>query len=95
MAAGIGCAAFGIFTDLSEVSARVGSMLNWYNPAGSLSGVAGCAIIVWAAGWVVLAARWKNRRLARPGRIMLLTILLVLAGLILTFPPFYSIFAHD
>ncbi len=95
LAAGIGCCAFGLFTDLSEASARAGAMLNWYNPAGSLSGVAGCAIATWAIAWAGLAAAWKNRRVATPGRIMLLTVVLVIAGLLATFPPFSSMFARN
>ena len=95
LAAGIGCTAFGLFTDLSEVSARASAMLNWYNPSGSLSGVAGCAMVLWLASWYVLAIHWKNRRLAAPGKIMWLTVLLVILGLLTTFPPFYSLFAHD
>lgn len=95
VAAGIGCTAFGLFTDLSEVSARFSAMLNWYNPSGSLSGVAGCAIILWLVSWLVLDIRWKNRHLAGQGRLMWLTVLLVLLGLLTTFPPFYSLFVHD
>lgn len=95
LSAGIGCAAFGLFTDLSEASPRIGAVLNWYNPAGNLSGVAGCAIAIWLAAWVVFGLAWRNRRLRATGTVMLLTVLLVLAGLVMTFPPFYSIFAGD
>ena len=95
LAAGIGCAAFGLFTDLSEASPRIGAALNWYNPAGSLSGVAGCAVAVWLGAWIAFAIAWRNRRLRASGGIMLLTILLVLAGLVMTFPPFYALFAGD
>ena len=95
VAAGVGCAAFGLFTDLSEASARIGAALNWYNPAGNLSGVAGCALAIWLGAWGVLAIAWRYRRLRATRSLMLLTIVLVLAGLVMTFPPFYSIFARD
>ncbi len=90
--AGVGCAGFGIVTDVSEWSAGVSRMLQWYSPAGSLSGVAGCAMVIWVGVWWVLHARWRERRLQSERKLMGVTFLLVLTGLIATFPPFYGMF---
>jgi hypothetical protein len=92
LAAGIGCASFGIVTDLAECSARVNGALEWYRPAGGLSGVAGCAIVLWLMAWALLNLRWKHRQIATSRGIMVLAIVLVLIGVLATFPPFYELF---
>jgi hypothetical protein len=95
LAAGVGCAAFGLFTDLSEASARASKLLLWYRPSGSLSGVAGCAVIVWVAVWAVLHYRWRGRKLDRVGLVIVLTVLLVVIGIVTTFPPFYELMVSE
>ena len=92
LAAGVGCASFGVLTDLAEANARVNDVLAWYRPAGGLSGVAGCAIIIWLLAWALLNVRWKHRRLVAIRGIMLLSLALVLIGVLATFPPFYELF---
>lgn len=93
LAAGIGCVSFGVITDISESSARVSRALQWYSPAGSLSGVAMCAIVIWLIAWAALHARWRDRQLANQRTLMTATFLLILAALVTTFPPFYGLFA--
>jgi len=91
--AGIGCTAFGILTMLSEcVPAMKNKGLNWYNPSGALSGVAIGAIVIWLIVWAVLGARWHNRRLENERSLMIATVVLVLVGILTTFPPFYELF---
>ena len=92
LAAGIGCASFGVLTLFSECSPAVAKLLLWYVPSGSLSGVAILSVAVWIVAWVVLAVIWKNRRFESEGLLMAATLLLVAAGILLTFPPFYGLF---
>jgi hypothetical protein len=92
LAAGIGCASFGVITDLAEANARVNDALAWYRPAGGLSGVAGCAIIIWLAFWALFSVRWKHRQLVATRGIIMLSLALVLIGVLATFPPFYELF---
>jgi len=92
VSAGIGCAGFGAFTMLSECSKAMGKFLNWYNPSGALSGVAICAIVVWLAVWAVLGTRWQSQRLQNERKLMICTVVLVLVGILTTFPPFYELF---
>ena len=92
VSAGIGCAGFGAFTMLSECSKAMGKFLNWYNPSGALSGVAICAIVIWLVVWTSLTARWKTLRMENERVLMIWTILLVLLGIVMTFPPFYDLF---
>jgi len=93
LAAGIGCASFGFFVDLAEASKAVSNRLNLYNPAGDLSGKSTAAVIVWLVAWGILNAKWKRRAIESPGWIMMITLLLVLAALVATFPPIIDLFA--
>ena len=94
VSAGIGGLGFGILTDLSEIFPdRAKHLLQFYPPAGSLTGVAVCAIVIWAAAWFGLHVRWNGKQIKHKRTLMAVTLLLVLAALVLTFPPFYDMFA--
>jgi len=93
IAAGIGCAVLGLFTTLAEISGGVKNMLNWWNPAGPLSGKTGVAVIVWIASWIALHLAWKNRPV-NIRRALIVTLVLIAAGLVGTFPSFFETFSH-
>ena len=93
LAAGIGCAAFGLAVDLAEAFKGVSNRLNLYNPVGDLSGKSAGAIVVWLVAWGVLHWRWKDRNLRAPGLVLTLAIILVLCGLIAVLPPLFGLFA--
>jgi len=92
LSASIGAVAFGSLTMLSECSPRASHFLLWYRPAGSLSGVAICAILIWVGVWAVLHARWKSKRIGYQRSLMVVILALVLFSLLATFPPFYELF---
>ena len=85
LAAGIGCAALGIFDFLGDVFPAVGQFFSFYAPTGTLSGVTDCAIAVWLVSWLVLAKRWSGRNVVLAHCFAAFGLLLV--GLLLTFPP--------
>jgi hypothetical protein len=87
LSAGIGCAAFGGLTDLAEASERISRLLNFYNPTGDLSGVSLLAIVVWLGAWATLHMRWKHRDISAANFVMGVTAILIVAGLMATFPP--------
>jgi hypothetical protein len=91
VAAGIGGAVFGVITDISEISKPAAKALAWYKPAGALSGVAICAVLVWGVAWALLHARWRSKRLARQGLLTTVTVLLSVVAIVTTFPPFYEL----
>jgi hypothetical protein len=91
LAASIGALGFGIVTDISECSAGASKALLWYRPAGSLSGVAGVAILIWVVLWGVLHALWRTRRIKKPGILMAITLAIAGAAIVTTFPPFYEL----
>lgn len=91
-AAGIGCAAFGLAVVLSESVTPVHDALDVHHNVGPLSGKAICAVAIWALAWAVLHTCLR-RRTVNLGRWLTLTIALVAAGVVLTFPPVYTLFA--
>ncbi len=90
LAAGIGCAMVGILAFAGDASDAIGKLLNFYNPAGTLSGVTTVAIIVWLVAWFVLNRLWCDRTIS-----MTVVNALAFAGLavgfLLTFPPFMDL----
>ena len=64
VSAGIGCAALGLLTTLAQMSGGVKHVLNWWNPAGPLSGKSGVAVIIWILSWIVSQAA-RRRRVGR------------------------------
>jgi hypothetical protein len=93
LAAGIGCAAFGVLVVLAEASAAVNGMLTVSEGAGPLSGKGLGATVLWAVAWAVLHIMLRNRELPwRP--VARTTTALVTVGLVATFPPIFQLFAH-
>lgn len=91
LASALGVFVIGLLTTLSEASSGIGSILNWYNPSGSLTGKTGVGIIVWLVSWVILNSQWKERDVNLKSVLNWTAILLVL-GFLLVFPPFFEIF---
>jgi hypothetical protein len=91
LACGFGSLALGVFAVAADGSKSLSSLLNWYNPAGPLSGVTTVAIAIWLITWVALNARWKTKILAF-GKVTGVAFALLAAGLLLTFPPFGDLF---
>jgi hypothetical protein len=93
LAAGIGCAAFGVLVVLAEASAPVKDLLTVSEGAGPLSGKGLGATVLWAVAWAVLHPLLRHRELPwRP--VARATTALVAVGLVATFPPVFQLFAH-
>jgi hypothetical protein len=87
LSAGVGCFCVSLFDLLGDAFPALGHFFNFYNPTGPLSGVTTSAILVWLALWAVLSRAWKIKTLPL-GKINIATFLLIIAGLLLRFPPF-------
>jgi hypothetical protein len=89
VAAGFGCATLGMATTWAESSPEAADALNWWPPAGPLTGKAGTATAVFFASWCVLHLLWRRRTVPiRP--IAVASALLLGVGLVGTFPPFFQ-----
>jgi hypothetical protein len=91
VAAGLGCAALGIFTVLAELSPGLRALLNFYNPVGPLSGKTSVAVMVWVVAWVVLSRVWQNSAPAWRSA-LIATWVLIGVGFVGTFPPIFEWF---
>lgn len=92
LAAGIGCVALGLLSTLSEVSHGIGSILNFYNPTGPLSGKTLVAVVIWLVSWGLLKRRFADHEVNFTG-IFILSLVLVGLGFLGTFPPFFDLLA--
>jgi len=91
LAAGIGSFVLGLMICLAEGSKAIGSMLNFYGPVGPLSGKTIVAIVAWLVAWAVLASKWKDKS-ADFAKIYNVTIILLILGLLGSFPLFFDLF---
>ena len=86
LSCGFGCFILGTLAVATDGSRHLAAMLNFYNPAGTLSGVTTVAVVLWLIICTVLAARWKAKTLAF-GKVTAIAFLFLGLGLMLTFPP--------
>jgi hypothetical protein len=85
---GIGAFAMGAVVLLNEAGIFAAPTL--YVPAGGVSGRTTLATIVWLIAWVVLHNRWKAREIAT-GRVGAVTLILIVLGVLGTFPPVWGL----
>lgn len=89
MAAGLGAFAMGVFVILNEIGVYTAPSL--YGPAGGVTGRTAFAVIAWLIAWAVLHNRWKDRDIS-PRGVLAATLVLIVLGVVLTFPPIWGIF---
>jgi hypothetical protein len=94
LAVGIGSLVLGILTTWAEASEGFAEDLQWNDRVGPLSGKTIIATIGFFASWIVLHLVW--RRSNPPLRtIVLISTILIVLGLIGTFPTFFEQFAPE
>jgi hypothetical protein len=94
LAAGIGAVVLGILTVLSEASDSVASALEWSKSVGPLMGKTVLTVIAFAVSWLILHVVLRDRDVD-PRTVFTWTAVLVAVGLVLTFPPFFQLFAAE
>jgi hypothetical protein len=91
LAGGIGVFCMGLVTTLGEASTGIADGLQWNDRVGPLSGKTLITVIVFALAWAVLTAVW--RRANPPLRsITIASVVLIVLGLVGTFPTFFQVF---
>lgn len=93
IACGIGTLVIGLMTTGAEISEGLKNALNWWNPAGPLTGKTGVGIIVWLISWIVMHTIWKDKEY-NLGKAFTITLILIGLGVLFTFPPFFELFAE-
>lgn len=94
VSSGIGCLAIGLMVTGAEMSEGLKNALNWWNPAGPLTGKTGVGVIVWLVSWIVLHSMWKDKDVEL-GKAFTVTLILIALGFLLTFPPIFTLFAAE
>lgn len=88
LSSGLGSAALGAVVLLNEAKLFTAPAL--YGPAGGVTARTTVAVIAWLLAWGVLHARWRSRDVA-PGPVFAVTVLLVVLGILGTFPPVWGL----
>lgn len=94
IAGGVGCAALGFFTTLAEASSGAKAWLEWNTRVGPLSGKTLMAVIVWLVAWGALHLGMRNRSVKLP-KAFTVAVVLIVVGVIGTFPTFFQAFAAE
>jgi hypothetical protein len=92
LAAGIGCAAFGIAVVAAESLAPVKKLLTLSAAVGPLSGKAVIAVVIYLIAWSALHLACRRRTIGF-AVVLRATAVLIGIGLLGTFPPFYGLIA--
>lgn len=87
LSAGIGCFLLSLFAVGADASKPVAKFFTFYLATGPLSGVTTTAIVLWLLTWFVLARMWSHQTVALV-KINVAAFVLLLLGILLTFPPF-------
>jgi hypothetical protein len=91
LAGGIAVFCMGLVTTLGEASTGIADALQWNDRVGPLSGKTLITVIVFALAWALLTALW--RRANPPLRsITIASAVLIVLGLVGTFPTFFQAF---
>ncbi len=84
----------GVLVTLTEMPALVDlkNALNWNNPIGPLSGKTGVAVIAFLLSWGIAHFTIKDKEVNLKSYVIVAGVLTAL-GFLLTFPPFFDLFA--
>jgi hypothetical protein len=94
LAAGIAAVVLGVLTVLAEASESVKSSLEWSKSVGPLMGKTILTVVAFAVSWLILHVVFRDKDVD-PRTVFTWTAVLVAIGLVLTFPPFFQLFAAE
>jgi len=94
MAAAVGTFVLGAITTLAEVSEGLKDWLVFREPVGPLSGKTTLATGVWLVAWVVLGLAWRGKELDTR-KVLITSVVLIVLGVIGTYPTFFEQFAPE
>ncbi len=85
LAAGISCLTLGLLTILVATFKSLGQVLQFYPPAGEVSGISTLTVAAWLISWFVLFRLWKNKQVDFT-QVFVVTLILIVLGLVGTVP---------
>lgn len=93
LGAAIGSLVFGILATLGVASPTVRSLLIWSQAVGPMSAKSILGPAAFLLAWLLLHLRLRHRHVDF-GRVMRVSFSLLAAAVVLTFPPFHTLFYH-
>jgi hypothetical protein len=87
----MGTFVIGLLTTGAVIFEGLREALNWWNPAGPLTGKTGVGVIAWLISWALLNTVWKDKEYDL-WKAFIITLIFIALGLILTFPPVFEAF---
>jgi hypothetical protein len=84
----------GLFITLAEASTGTKDFLQWNDRVGPLSGKTILAVIAYFGSFLILGLLWRGKTFALRS-ILIIAIILVVVGLLFTFPPIFQAFASE
>jgi hypothetical protein len=94
IAAGIGALALGLFTTLAEANETIKGWLELTTDVGPLGGKTIFAVVVWLVAWVILHVSMRKTPY-ETRRAFTIALVLVVLGVVGTFPTFFQAFAAE
>jgi lysylphosphatidylglycerol synthetase-like protein (DUF2156 family) len=92
LAAGTGAFVLGLLTTLAEASTGTKDFLQWNDRVGPLSGKTIIAAVAYFGALLVFGLLFRGRQLALR-RVLIAAVILLVLGLVGTFPTFFQAFA--
>ena len=93
LASGIGSLTLGLLTTVAQAVALIRNALNFYDPAGPLSGKTTMSVVIWLVAWALFHGLWKNQQ-KDFSKVFIVTLCMIALGLLGTFPPFFEAFSR-
>ena len=90
LAAGVGSMALGVFAFAGDALPAARQAFDVWRPTGPLAGVTCATIAVWLGAWLGLSRLWSKRNVSF-GAVNVAAFMMLLVGLLLTFPPFMDL----
>jgi len=87
LSAGLGCFLVGFFSLFAAVYPPASKFFTFYPSVGDISGITASAVVIWLVAWHILFKVWHNKTV-QMGWVNLLAFIMLILGLLLTFPPF-------
>jgi len=91
ISSGIGAFVLGLMTTGAVVVEGLKGALNWWNPAGSLTGKSSVAVLAWLISWALMNTLWKGKEMDLR-KSFIITLVLIGFGVLFTYPPFFEAF---
>lgn len=94
LAGGLGAATLGMVTTIAEISEGIAQSLAWIPTVGPLTGKVLVGVAVFFIAWLMLYFLFRDKEV-NFSTIVIISMVLLVVGLLGTFPPFFELFVRE